>query len=159
MTSILVSIPIITCLVKCGMKLRCRCGMKLRCSRWSLGMSKQFQPTLYDGWNYLSMLGIKLIHVSERGPRQKWLPACRVLWLKRSTSRLRKARFHWSYLDYPFSSVWDNDYRYVAYFVHTIYLIRHQSYVSLKSVIVVEIFWTRAHVVKYILRGYVCDWM
>ena len=26
-------------------------------------------PTLYNGCNYLSMLGLKLDHVSERGPR------------------------------------------------------------------------------------------
>ena len=36
---------------------------------WSLGMDKLFHPTLYDGCNYLSMLGFKLIHVSKRGPR------------------------------------------------------------------------------------------
>ena len=35
----------------------------------SLGMDKSFHPTVYIGYNYLSMLGLKLIHVSKRGPR------------------------------------------------------------------------------------------
>ena len=38
------------------------------CNRWGLGMDKLFHRTLYDGCNYLSMLGLKLIHVSKRGP-------------------------------------------------------------------------------------------
>ena len=42
-----------------------------RLHRWSLGMDKLFHPTHYNGCNYLSMLRLKLIHVSERGPR--WL--------------------------------------------------------------------------------------
>ena len=41
-----------------------------RLQRWSLGMDKWFHPTLYNlnGSNYLSMLGSKLIHVSNRDP-------------------------------------------------------------------------------------------
>ena len=35
--------------------------------RWSLEMDKQFHPTVYNGYNYLSMLGLKLNHVSKRG--------------------------------------------------------------------------------------------
>ena len=38
-----------------------------RCNRWTLGMDKQFRHTHYNGCNYLSMLGLKLIHVSKRG--------------------------------------------------------------------------------------------
>ena len=38
-------------------------------NRWSLGMDKWFHPILYYGCNYLSMLGLKLNHVSKRGPR------------------------------------------------------------------------------------------
>ena len=38
-----------------------------RFHRWSLGMDKSFHPTHYNGCNYLSMLGLKLIHVSKRG--------------------------------------------------------------------------------------------
>ena len=38
-----------------------------RCNRWSLGMDKLFHPTLYQACNYLSMLGLKLNHVSKRG--------------------------------------------------------------------------------------------
>ena len=37
------------------------------CSRWSLGMDKLFHPTLFWACNYLSMLGLKLNHVSKRG--------------------------------------------------------------------------------------------
>ena len=36
---------------------------------WSLGMDTSFYPTLYNGWNYSSMLGLKLHHVSKRAPR------------------------------------------------------------------------------------------
>ena len=39
-----------------------------RLHRWSLGMDKWFHSTLYNGCNYLSMLGLKLNHVSKRGP-------------------------------------------------------------------------------------------
>ena len=35
---------------------------------WSLGMDKDFHPTLYNGCNYLSMLGLMFIHVSKTGP-------------------------------------------------------------------------------------------
>ena len=38
-----------------------------RLHRWSLGMDKQFHPIHYNGCNYLSMLGLKLNHVSKRG--------------------------------------------------------------------------------------------
>ena len=34
----------------------------------NLRMNEQFHPTHYDGCIYLSMLGLKLIDVSERGP-------------------------------------------------------------------------------------------
>ena len=39
---------------------------------WSLGTDKLFYATLYNGYNYLSMLGLELNHVSKRGPR--WHP-------------------------------------------------------------------------------------
>ena len=42
-----------------------------RCNRWSLGMDQWFHTTLYNGYNYLSMLGLTLNHVSKSGPR--WL--------------------------------------------------------------------------------------
>ena len=38
-----------------------------RCNRWSLRMDKKFHLTLCWACNYLSMLGLKLTHVSERG--------------------------------------------------------------------------------------------
>ena len=37
-------------------------------SQLSLGMNKLFHPIPYNGWNYLSMFELKLIHVSKRGP-------------------------------------------------------------------------------------------
>ena len=41
-----------------------------RCNRWRLGMDKYFHLTFYQTCDYLSMLGLKLNHVSKRGPRQ-----------------------------------------------------------------------------------------
>ena len=38
------------------------------CNRWSLGMDTKSHPTHFDGCNYLSMLRLKLIHVSKRSP-------------------------------------------------------------------------------------------
>ena len=38
-----------------------------RCNRWSLGMDRKFHPIHYNGCNYLSMLGLKINHVSKRG--------------------------------------------------------------------------------------------
>ena len=35
---------------------------------WTLGMDKYFHPIHYNGCNNLSMLGLKLIHVSKKGP-------------------------------------------------------------------------------------------
>ena len=40
-----------------------------RWHRWSLGMDKWLHPILYNGCDYLSMLGFKLNHVSKRCPR------------------------------------------------------------------------------------------
>ena len=42
-------------------------------SRWSLGMEKLFHPTPYWACDYLSMLCLKLIHVSKRGLRMGWI--------------------------------------------------------------------------------------
>ena len=50
-----------------GMKLLIHSLMQ-RCNRLSWGMDKWFDPILYNGCNYLSMLGLKLDHVSKRGP-------------------------------------------------------------------------------------------
>ena len=40
-----------------------------RCNRWSLGMDKSFPAILYWAYDYLSVLVLKLTHVSKRGPR------------------------------------------------------------------------------------------
>ena len=52
-----------------------RCGMNYfsipklqRLHRWSLGMDKEFHPTLHNG-SLFTHAGIKLNHVSKRGPR------------------------------------------------------------------------------------------
>ena len=37
------------------------------CNHWSLGMEKQFGPILYNGYDYLSMQGLRLILVGKRG--------------------------------------------------------------------------------------------
>ena len=39
-----------------------------RLHRWSLGMDKSFHATLYNVCDYLSMLRLKLNHVSKSGP-------------------------------------------------------------------------------------------
>ena len=38
-----------------------------RFNLWSLGMNKQFHPTVYRACDYFSMLGLKLTYVSKRG--------------------------------------------------------------------------------------------
>ena len=38
-----------------------------RCNRWRLGINKLFHPILYWVYDYLSMQGLKFIHVSKRG--------------------------------------------------------------------------------------------
>ena len=43
------------------------------CTRWSLGMDKLFHRTLYNGCDYISMLGLKLIHFCKRGPSSTFL--------------------------------------------------------------------------------------
>ena len=40
-----------------------------QCNRWRLGMDKLFHRTLYWACDYLSMLGLKLNHVSKIGIR------------------------------------------------------------------------------------------
>ena len=39
-----------------------------RLYRWCFGTDNQFNPTLYDGCDYESMLGLMLINVSKMGP-------------------------------------------------------------------------------------------
>ena len=56
-----------------------------RCNRWSLGMDKLFQATLYQACNYLSMLGLKLNHVSKRGHRWPTTNATNAHGVKRRT--------------------------------------------------------------------------
>ena len=52
-----------------------------RLHRWSIGMDKLFYPIFCKKWSYLSMLGLKLIHISKRGPgRDKWWLEEAVTW-------------------------------------------------------------------------------
>ena len=39
-----------------------------RCNRWRLRMEKKFHPTLYLACDYLSVPGLKVMHVSKSGP-------------------------------------------------------------------------------------------
>ena len=54
-------------------KMRDEVTYPLTCNRWSLGMDTKFLPTLYWACDYLSMLGLKLIHVIKRG---SWYWTC-----------------------------------------------------------------------------------
>ena len=56
-----------------------------RCNRWSLGMDKLFHRTLYQACDYLSMLGLKLNHVSKRGHRGTY----QYSWKERNLDRSR----------------------------------------------------------------------
>ena len=40
-----------------------------RLYRWGFGMDKKFNPTIYNGCDYLSMLRLKLNHVSKKEPQ------------------------------------------------------------------------------------------
>ena len=40
-----------------------------RFQRWSLGIDMRFDPTLYNGCKYLSMLRLMVKHISKNGPR------------------------------------------------------------------------------------------
>ena len=55
-------------------------------------MDKLFLSTLYNGYNYLSMRGLKLIHVSKRGARSIKKRTAKVLNLNRSVPRFRKVK-------------------------------------------------------------------
>ena len=75
-----------------------------RLHRWSLGMDKYFHPTHYNGCDYLSMLGLKLNHVSKRGHRCCMWVCCTVL------------KYHWivtieqnSYLHYAVAFFFSGD--------------------------------------------------
>ena len=36
-----------------------------------LGMGEKFHPILYNGCDYISILGLQLFHVSKRGPKRR----------------------------------------------------------------------------------------
>ena len=55
---------VVTCPFKCRMKLL----IHFQSNGWSLGMDKNFHPTLHNVCNYLSVVGLKLNHIRRRGP-------------------------------------------------------------------------------------------
>ena len=70
-----------------------------RLNRWSLGMDKWFHPTLHRACDYLSLLGLKLSHVSKRGHRTRGWSARRythgvvVFWFLVVTQLIPVGRF------------------------------------------------------------------
>ena len=58
-----------------------------RCNRWSFGMDKWINPTLYWACAYISMLGLKSIHVSKRAPEWSEWSLGRVWWKVSEESR------------------------------------------------------------------------
>ena len=56
---------VIPSIIKYGMKLRIH---SQRFHRWRLGMDKSFHPTISWACDYLSILGLKLIHVNKGAP-------------------------------------------------------------------------------------------
>ena len=50
-------------------------GFQTTTHRLSLGMDKYYHPTLYNGRDYLCMLGLKLIHTSKMvpGEQKSWM--------------------------------------------------------------------------------------
>ena len=70
--------------------------------RWSLGMDKWFHPTLYNGRNYLSMLGLKLKHVSKRGPRAHHVPSAD----NPSLIKQPDSKWIWSKFSSKFNIIW-----------------------------------------------------
>ena len=72
-----------------------------RSNHWSLGMGKQFHPTLYCACDYLSMLGLKLNHISKRGHRTiplvagEWLPTCQWSHLNGQHAAHKSTKINW----------------------------------------------------------------
>ena len=76
-----------------------------RFHRWSFGMDKLFHPTLNNGCNYLSMLGLKLNHDRKRGP---WDPKLRIL--SKTYAQDLYCEFRWVLTIYPFTwGTWANE--------------------------------------------------
>ena len=57
-------------LSQCWLTSMLPCGITRPQWAKSFGMANQFHPTLYNRYNHVSIMRLKLIHVSERGPRQ-----------------------------------------------------------------------------------------
>ena len=60
-----------------------------RLHRWNLRMDKYYNPTHYNGCNYLTILGLKLIHVSKRA---SWRCNFKMTLLNQLVVRLRLLR-------------------------------------------------------------------
>ena len=81
-----------------------------RLHRWSLGMDKLFHPIHYNGCNYLSMLGLKLNHVSKRG---HWC-----LFATRDSAIIRGDKFCFAFTSHYMNKRWSHS-RHMAYQGHT----------------------------------------
>ena len=68
-----------------------------RCNRWGLGMERWFHPTLYWECNYLSMMGLKLNHVSKNGPWNLYV----MVSVARSQCHANRCQLVWFYIWIP----------------------------------------------------------
>ena len=82
--------------------------------RWSLEMDKQFHRALYNGCNYLSMLGLKLTHVSKRGPGSIWTQIANNKKAQQCVNRLHTSReglwiyfLEWKFSYFDLNSTYD----------------------------------------------------
>ena len=93
-----------------------------RLHRWSLGIDEYFHLTLYNGWNYLSMLGLKLNHVSKRVPGVLiWGPAYEICHLWAGWPCLLGWKY-WFLLDLE-----------IQYLVHAAFLIKLRLLIKWKT--------------------------
>ena len=59
-------------------------------------MDEWFHPTVYNGCNYLSMLGLKLNHVSKRGSRYNNITCTKsIFWVVRLTCKGEQVGYHY----------------------------------------------------------------
>ena len=86
-----------------------------RCNRWSLGMDKQFHPTVYNGCNYLSLGPWKCLHKSWQHS-QVWQ---RSFWCNFLGSLLVAPRVtNRQYIFFECSSL------YMKYYIHCVNLLK-----------------------------------
>ena len=62
-----------------------------RLCRWSLVMDKHLHPTIYNGYDYLSTLGLKLIHVSKKDPSFVVIHSI-IIWIIKSYNKMSQMK-------------------------------------------------------------------